>query len=559
MARLIPSDDTAGHSQAPEARTLRRLRDGLSDQYIVYHGVHWARAGSTGAIYGEIDFIVQDRHGRLLAIEQKNTQIVVTEGDLFARYRSSVGRSTENKSVLTQVNRNLHALRSECARRHPGLQLHIEHLIYLPTATLAGPLPSSIAPGRLVDASRDAQLVEVVESLLGDAPPVATDAALADLPRIEQFLSQALGVSPDIGVLGDTSRQLTSCLSGGLSTWVGRLSLTPWRLRVQGTAGSGKTQLALEALREAASSGRLAGYVCFNRPLADAMRAIAPDAVTVTTFHELARMAGEVAGAGPVDFADPGVFDALAARFLALEGQLDGLFDTLVIDEGQDLDPQWVPALLRLVREDGRILYLEDPDQSLYGREPVRLPGWATLRSPVNYRSPRLLVEFVNWLALTDEPIEAGSAIGGFDPQWLVYPDESALLATTAQAIESLREQGYAPGRIAVLSFRGRERSRLAGPGGPDRLAGLRVRRQDGYDAQGRARWTEGDLLVDTVFRFKGQAADAVVLTEVDFAEFDEQCRRRLFVALTRARLHAVLVTSAAAERVLLARLAPQR
>ena len=51
-------------------------------------------------------------------------------------------------------------------------------------------------------------------------------------------------------------------------------------------------------------------------------------------------------------------------------------------------------------------------------------------------------------------------------------------------------------------------------------------------------------LRVDSVFRFKGQAADAVVITEVDFAELGPRERRRLFVALTRARLQAVLVTS---------------
>ncbi|MFN5511984.1 MAG: ATP-binding domain-containing protein, partial [Burkholderiales bacterium] len=63
--------------------------------------------------------------------------------------------------------------------------------------------------------------------------------------------------------------------------------------------------------------------------------------------------------------------------------------------------------------------------------------------------------------------------------------------------------------------------------------------------------WTEGELLVDTVFRFKGQAADAVVITEVDFEAFTSSVRRRLFVGLTRARLKAVLVTSERASKVL--------
>ncbi len=67
--------------------------------------------------------------------------------------------------------------------------------------------------------------------------------------------------------------------------------------------------------------------------------------------------------------------------------------------------------------------------------------------------------------------------------------------------------------------------------------------------------WTDGELLVDSVFRFKGQAADAVVITEVDFEEFTLRERRRLFVALTRARLQAVLVTTERAAEVLRSRL----
>jgi superfamily I DNA and RNA helicase len=81
------------------------------------------------------------------------------------------------------------------------------------------------------------------------------------------------------------------------------------------------------------------------------------------------------------------------------------------------------------------------------------------------------------------------------------------------------------------------------------------VKRQTGFDADGNAQWSAGDLLVDTVFRFKGQAADAVVLTEIDFEELGPRERRRLFVALTRARLQVALVTSERAAQAIDARL----
>jgi hypothetical protein len=52
-------------------------------------------------------------------------------------------------------------------------------------------------------------------------------------------------------------------------------------------------------------------------------------------------------------------------------------------------------------------------------------------------------------------------------------------------------------------------------------------------------------LLLDTVRRFKGQAAPAVVLTECDLADLSPLNRRLLFVGLTRARVHLEWVMSA--------------
>ena len=65
----------------------------------------------------------------------------------------------------------------------------------------------------------------------------------------------------------------------------------------------------------------------------------------------------------------------------------------------------------------------------------------------------------------------------------------------------------------------------------------------------------DGDVLVETVFRFKGQSAPCVILTEIDFAEFDERAARRLYVGATRASMQLSLVMSERAAAALMARL----
>jgi hypothetical protein len=561
MARLVPSDidlvTGAAKSRGSEAHALVRLRDGLDDGYTVYHGVHWTRAGRSGySVYGEIDFIVANPAGRLLAIEHKAAQIVETESDLFARYRqagtpSGDAEDFDDKSITTQVNRNLNEIRSGFSRRYPGRSLEIEPLLYLPLATLAGTLPSSINRARVVDATQDAGLIGIVTSILEGPDPRAADRSLY-LDDIHDYLAQRIDATPQVALLGRAARDVTTRLSGGLATWADRLTMTPWRLRVNGTAGSGKTQLALRELRRAREARRTAIYVCFNRPLRDAMRPLAPDAGKIVTFHELARELGVQADLPAVDLRDPANFAVLAQRFVELVPGLKGVFDTVVIDEGQDFEPEWAQALIGMAKPDGRVLWLEDQDQSLYGREPADLPGWVGLSSPLNYRSPRRLVSFMNELELTGQRIESGSAVPGTDPIWLAHADDASPVAATEEAIRRLRAADYRAQNIAVLTYRGIAKSVIAGADGPAALAGIDLRRPAGYDADGNAQWTVGDMLVDTLFRFKGQAADAVVVTEIDFERFDENARRRLFVALTRARLQAVLVSSERAKAAIL-------
>jgi replicative DNA helicase len=78
-------------------------------------------------------------------------------------------------------------------------------------------------------------------------------------------------------------------LASGLADWVPKISHTSNLFVIEATAGSGKTQLALNLLQTAAQHKQRACYVCFNRPLADHLAKLAPASVEVTTFHQLCR------------------------------------------------------------------------------------------------------------------------------------------------------------------------------------------------------------------------------------------------------------------------------
>ena len=74
------------------------------------------------------------------------------------------------------------------------------------------------------------------------------------------------------------------------------------------------------------------------------------------------------------------------------------------------------------------------------------------------------------------------------------------------------------------------------------------------YDLLGAPVFSEGDVLIESVYRFKGQSAPAVVFAEVDFDALDDKAVRKFFVGATRAMMKLVLVISERSAQALLAR-----
>lgn len=57
--------------------------------------------------------------------------------------------------------------------------------------------------------------------------------------------------------------------------------------------------------------------------------------------------------------------------------------------------------------------------------------------------------------------------------------------------------------------------------------------------------------MAESVYRFKGQSAAGVMLTEVDFEAVGVKVRRKLFVAMTRAHIAMEIVLSEKSEHCL--------
>ena len=546
MAHILPDGwrelSVTGAAQR-EIETLQRLADALPDDYSVYHAVHWTNLERGYSVFGEIDFIVMNRAGHLLVIEQKAGFLDETPEGLVKRYPGRV------KSVVAQLARNVDALRGKLNARPDAPAAQIDYLFYCPDYHVRKPHSAGLAPERIVDASRRDELPALIQAVLpaGEASGGKNDEA----QKVHRFLCDVIQLETDVSALIGRARALVGRISGGLAHWARQLEFAPFHLRVTGTAGSGKTQLALAEFRATLERGQRPLYLCYNRPLADHFRAIAPEGGLIATFHAFCQQRLRAAGETP-DFSRPDAFDRLIVDAARLPVDDAYRFDTVIVDEGQDFSEEWRDLAFRHATPAARLLWLEDPMQNLYARPPVPLPGWVGLRSFANFRCPRAVVRMLQAVLPVDMPIEAASPIDASEVEILTYSDDASLLQALKEGIRLCYSESFRKEDVAVVTYSGRNNSRLLAY---DRIGPHTMRRFTGeYDLLGAPVFSEGDVLIESVYRFKGQSAPAVVFAEIDFDTLDDKAVRKFFVGATRAMMKLVLVISERSAQALLAR-----
>ena len=136
--------------------------------------------------------------------------------------------------------------------------------------------------------------------------------------------------------------------AGGLAELLSRLEMDPFRLRIRGTAGCGKSLVAREAHDRAIENGRRPLLVCFNRSLAERLRARVKAGGYVDTWNGFCAKFLESQGA-KLDFAaatiNPRFWQEVQEQVIGAAIPDDWLFDTLVVDEGQDFEQEWYDIL----------------------------------------------------------------------------------------------------------------------------------------------------------------------------------------------------------------------
>ncbi len=543
MAQLHPTAPVyaQGAGAYRERQVLRLLQDGLPLSFDVFHNLSWSVMIDGSQHIGEIDIAVVAPGGAILLLEIKAGPVIEKPQQLLKQY-GAPGK-VHTKDIGAQVRRQHGSL---LGRMQSGDMptVHLGSLLVLPDHHLAhGSL--AYPRERVVDASDMDQLCQRVMQAF-PAQNTAVPLNASQRQRVIDFLSDRFAVVPDVSTHIGQMQQANTQLANGMAQWVPNVQHSQGAYVIEATAGSGKTQLALGLLQAAVRQKLKGRYVCFNRPLADHLAQLAPAQVDVTTFHQLCRDHAERQGQ-TLDFADLKVFEQMVQSYLQ-QAEADAqpttpTLDLLVIDESQDMQAEWVQTLMLSLKPDGRLYLMGDPDQQLYEREDFGLLDTVHIRCMDNFRSPRQVVGTLNALGLSSRPVVARSVYDGQEPGFHIYgPGHGDHASVLQRCLQSLWQDGLSPEQVVVLSYKGVQNAQVLRQ---SQLGGHATRRYTGqYTAAGNPCWTDGPLLAESLYRFKGQSMPAVVLCEVDFETLTPKDRRKLFVGLTRGQLRVEVVLS---------------
>jgi hypothetical protein len=497
------------------------LRRNLRDQDVLLHGVRFV--GNDGD--WEADLILLLPEG-FAVVEVKGGHVWYADGAYHQRTPEGIKIIDLDEQALSEKY-----LLRRYLTHHPRWQfgtVRMAHFVALPDVVV-GP-DDDFGPGLPRDRLLDRNDVPQAGALIWGVLNRTLDRRIPGAAAVE-LAAELLGGRGNaqrevVGLLGVRNEHVER-LSAEHAALLDHVALMS-RYQVVGGPGSGKTFLAIEQAKRWANQGLRVAFVAYSRGLTtwverqvSTWSAQLPNRIVVSTFHGL----GHDWGAVVADSTRQQEWDQdIPRRMATLAAQLpeEQRFDALIVDEAQDFDELWWPALLAALRDPGlgRLAVFGDATQRVFPRAGADDLGLPPLLLSENIRNTSEIGNLINAL----RPAAAMRLLGGAGPavRFVACREDSAITTADDAAVELL-DAGWSPADVALLTTGHRH---------PMQREYVELHGRDEY---WDLLWDGSDVFYATVAGFKGLERPAVVLAVNGFVD-PGVARDTLLVGISRAR-----------------------
>jgi hypothetical protein len=526
-----------------EAKVFEKLKNQLSSDWNVYHGVNWHLQPDRFKKQrdAEADFVLTHPVYGIVVLEVKGGIQIRFDAQYNTWYSTDFNLEVhEIHDPYFQARTNKYNLIDEILKipemrsfdkQDLENKLSIGYAVVFSDVTMVnGELPVFAVPEITITEN---QLNSIEKTLIGVCQHytigknIDKTLTVSMHDRIMHLLAPSFTLSRSLPAwFDDEAKQIYEMTNDQYKVLDGLQRAK--RASIYGCAGSGKTLLAVRKAQLLAEQGQLVLLVCFNNILGQHLRQQFQEAPNVSAgnFHLIMSV---LLGTEPI-YDDQVIYDEV------LEANL-GYYDALIIDEAQDFSKLQLETLKLLHKEAGLLYYFWDDNQQVMKRD-INVAfdlDCAQYTLPNNLRNTRRIFETVKAHYHKDIPIYHEGAIGKPVEILEAYAHRNAtvLFVRLREVLKRLIEEDKLdPKDITILTFKSKQKSAL----------------RDFTSTYPQFRFSDearvDGIRIDTVRRFKGMESKVVIVTEMDDGSsmkdpvlFDDMC----YVSFSRA-VHLLII-----------------
>jgi hypothetical protein len=550
MAHLIPSfmDDRT----PPGERDVFNLLAGGPDDWVALHSLDLAPLHR--GLRTEIDFVVIVPDTGIVCIEVKSQESISFENDRW-------NPPDLKRSPFKQASDGRYTFHRRLRELAPNLRhVPVIHCCIFPNARFDIAPNLSVQPWELVDArtfrsfSRAVDFcsdlrIRMLKGIRSDRNLNLLHEPISSI-QVDMIVKCCLPFQRNRPNARDEIKRGEQELERILRVQqkpILQLSASNDRVIVTGAAGTGKTLMAIEVARRAATDGRRVGLICFNQLIGDWMKRRAefdigphPNLIVGRAIRILAEMADINIPKDPESlFWDRDLPEQLEERLTDPDFRAVATFDYLVVDEAQDLlaKPRLWECLMGFLDKgsaSGSFCLFGDFENQVISDRNAMDRTLALLRAsakPANYRlaencrNYKIVGDSAVRLSGFDESVysdymRVGGGIKNYDIYF--YEDAHQQRGKLIQWLNEFKVQGYTPAEITLLSFCGAESCAAS------------LLAKDGFNVRPVWQQAVGSTGYTSVHAFKGLENKIIILTDVVLsgAAFH---RSLFYIGMTRA------------------------
>ena len=467
----------------------------------------------------EIDFIVLVADLGVAVLEVKGGEVTPNDDHTFTQKDRKGKREID---PMGQATKNMHEL-----ARFLGPRISVQHFsarpaVVLPYSSISNSYARPSIPRGLIHDKED--LFNLGDRIAKDLSNHRFRPTAIELSGVLSALNVALASQKSFIEKGIEREKEVAELTEQQFTILDLCIAMP-KFSILGSAGCGKTYIAIEQTRRRAIAGDRVLFLCYNYGLSEYIRRRFEgfellDQLTIGTLHSLGNKLGMQGERGNGDgYWDSVLPEQLVEHLNSMPNERK--FDTVVIDEAQDFHADWWNVVISALKDqdEGRIYAFGDIRQGIF-RQATDIPlKESKLHLDKNLRNSLPIAQLA--ALCVEEPLEL-IGLDGPPVTWIESTTDGTEKAADRE-VEKLISAGWNPSDICVLTTGSRhERQRTFGDG-----AMSRVYWRGFFDEESTYHCTTGG--------FKGLERRAVVIAMNGWKEPDRK-KDILYTAVTRAR-----------------------